>query len=299
MRTRLLVIAFTLWIASIAVAVVLAHGAVFLPPAFRPIAEPRVAEHVAGPDHRWTAVEIPSFDGARLKAWYFPGARRDAVILLHGVADSRRGMSGHARMLLTDGYSVLAPDSRGHGESGGEPFSYGVRERQDVARWVDWLARQQHATRIFGLGASMGAAILLQTLPVEPRILAAVAECPFATFREVAYHRIAQASGMPPWLGHVLAAPVTEQAFLYTNVRFGINLNHSSPRDALRQTKAPVLFIHGAEDTNIPPSHSEDLARLSKSEVWIVPRAHHVQSLSVAGAEYRRRVLAHFAAASP
>ncbi|MBL8232979.1 MAG: hypothetical protein JNL98_31055, partial [Bryobacterales bacterium] len=84
MRTRLLVIAFTLWMASVAVAVVLAHGAVFLPPVFRPTAQPRVAEHIAGPDRNWTSAEIISFDGARLKAWYFPGARRDAVILLHG-----------------------------------------------------------------------------------------------------------------------------------------------------------------------------------------------------------------------
>jgi alpha-beta hydrolase superfamily lysophospholipase len=295
---RILLALGGLWLASVVMAVVLAQGALFLPPGFRPSADPAVADRIAGAEGKWQPATIRADDGARLSAWYFEGARRGvAVIVLHGVADSRKGMSGHARMLLRNGFSVLAPDSRGHGESGGEPFTYGLRERRDVARWVDWLARERHVSTVFGIGQSMGAAILLQTLPEEPRIRAAVADCPFSTFRRIAYLRLNQALGLPPWPGNLLAAPVAEQALLYTRLRFGIDLSLSSPLDAMQRTATPVLLIHGTEDTNIPPSHSKDLAGARNTQLWLVPGAHHVQSLAIAGAEYERRVIAHFTAA--
>lgn len=296
-RSRILIGLVIAWLASAVIAVALAQGGLFLPPAMRPAPDPAIADRVAGTGN-WQTAAIVAEDGARLEGWFYPGAKRGTtVIVLHGVADSRKGMSGHARMLLRNGYSVLAPDSRGHGASQGEPFSYGVRERRDVARWIDWLQREHHVTTVYGLGTSMGAAILLQTLPDEPRIRAAVADCPFATFRRVAYHRVSQASGMPVWFGGLLAAPLVEQAMLYARLRYGVDLSHSSPLDAMRRnTSTPVLFVHGVEDTNIPPSHSADLAQVQGSPLWLVQGAHHVQSLSVAGEEYERRVIAHFAA---
>ena len=42
-----------------------------------------------------------------------------AAIVLHGVGDTRLGVLGQARFLLDAGYTVLTPDSRGHGASGG------------------------------------------------------------------------------------------------------------------------------------------------------------------------------------
>src|SRR5881396_1988411 len=60
-------------------------------------------------------------DGAMLKAWWFPSATpANCVLVLHGIGDSRTGGAGFAPMLLAAGYSVLVPDLRAHGESGGE-----------------------------------------------------------------------------------------------------------------------------------------------------------------------------------
>ena len=44
----------------------------------------------------------------------------DAVILLHGLADNRLGMTAHAQLLLAHGFTVLMPDARAHGDSGGD-----------------------------------------------------------------------------------------------------------------------------------------------------------------------------------
>src|SRR4030081_2413986 len=67
------------------------------------------------------AVEIVARDNAHSHAWFFAPkiSNGNCVLLLHGVADSRASQMGLARLLLENHYSVLAPDSRGHGESGG------------------------------------------------------------------------------------------------------------------------------------------------------------------------------------
>ena len=42
---------------------------------------------------------------------------------------------------------------------------------------------------LYGLGESLGAAILIESLPREPRFRAVVAECPFDSFEDIAYYR--------------------------------------------------------------------------------------------------------------
>ena len=73
-------------------------------------------------------------------------------------------MTNYADILLRHGYSVLMPDARGHGSSGGEFVTYGLLERDDIHQWVRWLVVNRHPSCVFGFGESMGAAELLQSL---------------------------------------------------------------------------------------------------------------------------------------
>ena len=50
-----------------------------------------------------------------------------------------------------------------------------------MRRWAGFVLSRPGMTRLYGFGLSMGAAILIQTLPTEPRFRALVADCPFAT----------------------------------------------------------------------------------------------------------------------
>jgi uncharacterized protein len=138
-------------------------------------------------------VELTSPDGALLSAWFMrpPEPNGDAVILLHGVSDNRMGMYGYGKWLVQNHYMILLPDARAHGSSGGKLATYGLKEADDIHRWVDWIETAEHPRCMFGLGESMGAAQLLQSLPKEPRFCAVVAESPFATFREVAMRGLA------------------------------------------------------------------------------------------------------------
>lgn len=280
---------------SLVGAVVLAEGALHLPPAFRIEPSPANADRLARETGAtWKPAHIEASDGTPLRGWLFEPAAPNghSAILLHGVADTRLGMLGHARYLLDAGYSVLTPDSRGHGSSGGDPLTYGLRERHDIRQWAAWLLDRRPG-RLYGLGASMGAAILLQSLATDVPFRAVVTEDAFSDFRNAAYDRVSGILRIRP-VRYVLA-PFVEPALLYAWYKYGVSLADASPVEALRSTRVPVLLIHGTADENIPIEHSRRLAREAPTaEFWEVPGAAHVQTLRVAPVELPRRVKAWF-----
>ena len=238
--------------------------------------------------------EVSAQDGVRLSGWLLRPEpwRGEAAVVLHGFVDSRAAMLDHTRMLLRHGYAVLAPDSRGHGDSGGTAVSFGVLESDDVGVWGDWLCRRLDIESFVGLGQSMGAAVLINALPKEKRLERVVAESPFTTFREAAYDKLAGRMGVPRWLSHLAFRPVGELAFLYVRWRYGFNLHLARPVDALRRAVQPVLLIHGADDRAILAQHSRRLRAASGAEYWEVAGAGHTEPIRVAGQEYERRVIA-------
>jgi len=243
-------------------------------------------------------VAIPAQDGAQLRAWFVRPApdNGNAVILLHGVGDNRQGMLSYAELFLSNGYSVLLPDSRAQGESGGAFATYGINEADDVRGWFNWLTATAHPRCVFGMGESMGAAILLQALRAEPQFCAAVAESSFASFRKIGYVRVGQFLRVGPWLGRIVLRPAVELAFVYGRLRFGVNLADASPERAVENVQTPILLIHGLEDHNIPPSHSREIQAHNPSNItlWEVPRAGHCGASMVAPEEFNRRVLQWF-----
>ncbi len=240
-------------------------------------------------------VEVATPDGAVLRAWFMrpPEANGDAVILLHGVADNRMGTYGYGKWLVQNRYTVLIPDARAHGNSSGGLATYGLKEADDIHRWVDWIETAEHPRCMFGLGESMGAAQLLQSLPKEPRLCAVVAESPFATFREVAYSRFGRPFHTGPWLGRTFFRPTVDVGFLYIRLRYGLNMEEASPEQAVVGMKTPILLIHGLDDHNIPPYNSDLIEARNPSSivVWKVPGAAHTGAHNAAPEEFERRVL--------
>ena len=72
-------------------------------------------------------------DGLVLKGWFAPGARRDAVVLIHGLGGNRAQLVPEAAILLRHGHGVLLYDSRASGESEGDTATWGDRERPSRA----------------------------------------------------------------------------------------------------------------------------------------------------------------------
>jgi uncharacterized protein len=233
---------------------------------------------------KWEAVRVSASDGIPLEAWVFTPVdpNGSAAIVIHGVGDTRSGMFERAMILVRARFTVAMPDLRGHGSSGGDIVTYGIREAGDVHEWAEWLFRNRRVNRLYGYGLSMGGAILLQSLPLEPRFRAIVAEAPFFSFEEVAFDRMY-------W-------PLVKLGLLYTRARHRLDLTAASPIAAIRNTRVPVLLIHGDRDTNVPIRHSRALAAANPGAVrlWEVPGAGHLDIRTTAGRRYESALIEWF-----
>jgi pimeloyl-ACP methyl ester carboxylesterase len=239
-------------------------------------------------------VQTTAADGAVLRGWYVspPNPNGEAVVLLHGITGNRIDPSGLGDIFLQRGYSVLLPDSREHGQSGGRIATYGILERDDVHRWVS-LVRERAPGCTYLLGESMGAAIGLQATAVTPQLCAVAVEDPFANFREISYERLGNASHTSPLVWSTLGRPVVETAILWAHLRYGIYLPNAAPRRAVEASSVPTLLIAGTADHEVPMHHAQELQQSCPGHcaLWIVSGAGHGGAATVAPATFQWQVV--------
>lgn len=299
MRRRLFVLSLliatlTYCVLSLAAGVMLAEGA--LHPGRRPLHFEREARQVAdGLGARLEDVSITASDGTSLAAWFARPAQWNgsAVILLHGVSDNREGVGGFAQLFLEQGYSVLLPDARAHGLSGGTLASYGLYEADDIHSWTDWLYARQAPRCVFGFGESMGAGIIVQAVHSEPRLCGVVAESPFGDFREAAYDKLAAALHLTPGVARLAFAASVEAGLRYARWKYRIDLSGVSPARSVHDSHVPVLLIHGTLDHALRPRQSQLIRAANPASVtlWEVPGAGHCGASAIQPREFRDRVL--------
>ena len=248
-------------------------------------------------DATLTQISISARDGISLRGWTVrpEESNGNAVILLHGLADNRMAMEDYADFLLLHGYTVLMPDARAHGESGGAIATFGALESNDIHLWFEWLRANEHPKCIFGFGESMGAAQLLESLSAEPDFCAVAAEGSFSSFREISYERAAHPFHTGPWLGRILFRPLIDSAFLYARWRYGVDFDHVSPITAVAGSRVPVLLIHGQIDKTIDIRHSRLIAAQSARVVlWELPNTGHSNAIDTEPHDLELRLVAWF-----
>ncbi len=249
-------------------------------------------ESIAG---NWEDVTFPARgDGLALRGWWFAnGGAGRALVLIHGRGHNRYDRNWQsdaiARALLRRGYAVLMFDLRGHGESARSRLSYGVRERADVLGALDFLRERGFQDEAVALiGSSYGAAAALMALPEMPRIAGVVADSAYAEIWPVIAAEIPRQSRR---LAQLRPGPGIRIA---ARALFHVNLAAARPLAAVGQAPGcPILFIHGAVDSYVPPEHSARLRQVSShpaSDLWQVPEAEHALTYATAPDEWMDRV---------
>ena len=238
-------------------------------------------------------INIMAAPGLKLNCWLIKAAppARGTILYLHGVADCKIDGLRLAALLHHEGYNVMLPDSRNHGESDGEFCTFGYFEKDDVVKVVDYLrSRSDLAAGKFGIfGTSMGAAVALQTAAVDGRIAAVVAENSFATLRTI-FDDYQRRMIILPF--HFLRNIVIKRSEFLASFK----ANDVSPLESVKNLTIPAMFIYGAEDHLIHCRYSVMLyeAKPGPKELFAIPGAKHNDTWKVAGALYEEKLLAFY-----
>ncbi|MFI5381545.1 MAG: alpha/beta hydrolase [Tepidisphaerales bacterium] len=213
----------------------------------------------------WHQERFTSADGVSLSGWFLPAPGKPAdnggattVLICHGVGSRKQQQLGLAEFLVGQGYNVMLFDFRAHGASGGNAFSYGVRERLDVlaaARQV----RQRYpdrARRIVGLGMNTGAAALVMAAADREGDLidGLVVVEPWAGFDGMATEVSRQL--LPAGLRQVARWVSLPLASCHAGAWLG-SWDLAASADAL--WPRPVLVIHGRGQTFVAPMQEMQL----------------------------------------
>jgi alpha-beta hydrolase superfamily lysophospholipase len=213
-----------------------------------------------------------------LHAWWWPAARKDApaLLYLHGSRWNLTGQLFRIEQLHALGFSVLAVDYRGFGQSRGALPSERSVYQDALIAWEHLARLQPEADKRFIYGHSLGGAVavnLAHELTGENRAQAAglIVESSFTN------------------LGDVAAA--------VTNTSLPVRWLLSQEFDSLSkigEVGIPVLIAHGRDDRYVPSRFSEALfeAASEPKQLLLIEGANHNNGLRMAGSSYRQALQA-------
>ena len=240
------------------------------------------------PSAAYQPVTFTASDGLELSGWYRPSRNRAAVVVVHGGGGDRTGAVRHAELLARHGYGVLVYDSRGRGESEGNPVAMGWGWEKDVAGALSFLLQRGDVDpdRIGGLGLSTGADVLFEVAAEHRDLKAVVADGAtaesFADYRELK--------------GLDAAAPYWWTMYTAARVLSGVAPGEPLKELVARISPTPLLLV--STGGSLPAERDAnrvyaDAAR-EPVELWDLPDVNHSAAIRERRKEYERRVIGFF-----
>lgn len=210
-----------------------------------------------------------------------------AIILVHGIGSCKEDMMGLADMLAYSGMETYLFDLRAHGRSGGEYCTYGFYEKEDIKAIVSKIKSDRPTLRLGIWGNSLGGAIALQALAIDPRIDYGIIESTFTDLRSVVKDYQARLMKLPlPF--------AAEYALERAAVIADFDPDLVQPIQSVRHIHQPVLIAHGDEDERISFDNGQRLFHnLASSDKEFVPvqGGRHMGMMDVGGEGYKQRLL--------
>lgn len=196
-------------------------------------------------------VELATTDGLKLAAVFSPPAPgRKTVVFFHGNGDGWSGASAANRKILAAGYGVLLVEYRGYGANPGKPSEAGFYADGRAA--LGWLkARGIAPDQTVLIGNSIGSGTATELAKdLRPAGLAIVSG--FTSLPDVVAEKVWWAP-----TGYLVRDRFDNSA-------------------KLGKVTAPVLLLHGTDDTMIGPEHARTLAKANpRARLVLVPGFGH------------------------
>lgn len=233
---------------------------------------------------RWRTV---SREGYRLSALCSQNESSRWVIIVHGYGEEKINMLNYACQYAKQGYRVLLPDLRSHGESEGKFIGMGWEDRLDLLHWIFVILKQDNNAVIALHGHSMGGATVLmaagELLPKQ--VKAVVSDCAYTSAMQMFEKQLREWFGLSPF-------PILSFANAMLCLSGGYNLRKASVLEKVKKSTVPILFIHGDRDSFVPTQMVYQLYKAAscEKELLVMKGAAHTESQYANPEKYYQKI---------
>lgn len=209
-------------------------------------------------------VRIKSFDGLTLFGRYYHVAEGAPLqIQFHGYRGTAiRDFCGGNKLAREMGQNTLVIDQRAHGKSDGKTICFGIKEKYDCLAWAEYAAKRFEGVPIVLSGVSMGGATVLMAseLDLPQSVKCIVADCPYSSPEEIIGQECGK-MGIPAKLGMPF---VKLGAKIFGNLKI-----QGGAEKAVKNTKVPILILHGEADRFVPCDMSRKIKKANPKMVTL------------------------------
>ena len=232
-------------------------------------------------------VSVTSFDGLRLAGRYYH--QRDGAplaILFHGYRGTpARDFSGGTQLYRDEGFNLLMIEERAHCTSEGHTVTFGVKERQDCLKWIEYAQKRfGEDTPVLLCGISMGAATVLMAsgLRLPDCVKGIIADAPFTNPKEIIV-KVCRDRKLSPRIVWPLLR-------LGARIYGGFDPTGADAAEAVKSSPVPILLIHGEDDRFVPCEMGRRIAAANpdRVELHTFPHAGHGLSFLVDRPRYEQ-----------
>ncbi len=196
--------------------------------------------------------------------WYFPGKRREVVVILPAAGAPETAIIPYAKFLLEAGYTVVEAYSSNNPSYG---INWGMLKRKFALATARTLSNDGFK-KIAALGIAEGAAGAIMAQAEQPVFKAVVADSSYANLEQL-FMRSPSMTRLNP----AFVRTVMWEARLW----FGRPLGKISPENDAANLGCPLLIIQNRDDQVTPLADGKalfDAARYN-AQMWTVPSGGH------------------------
>lgn len=222
-------------------------------------------------------VSIKSFDDLTLKGTIYQAIESTTkwVILAHGYHSNPTSVLSVAEQFHAKGFNVLSISMRAHAKSEGNYIGMGWLDRKDLLDWIDYVITNDSNAQIILHGTSMGGAAVTMASGEElpPNVKAIINDCGYTSVWDIFASELKLRFNLP-------AFPVLHMVNLVANFQVGYNFKEASALKQVKNSRVPMLFIHGDRDDFVPVEMAHQLYEVAtvEKELLIIEGASHAEA---------------------
>ncbi|QQS35851.1 MAG: alpha/beta fold hydrolase [Ignavibacteriales bacterium] len=243
---------------------------------------------------KYEQFDITVEDTLKLKGWFIHSQIQPAtgtIFLLHGIGNSKSVMLRTSKMLVEQGFNCVVYDSRANGESGGLNCTFGYYEKKDLSAYIDSAIVLFSGSGPFAVfGTSLGAAVAIQAMSEDHRIVCGIAQSPFGSLREI----------VRDYFSRVIVLSINsipDNSLNKAEVIAHFSADSVQPLLSASKITQPTMIVHGLNDSHIKPEYGKQIYENLRSPVKIwypIEQAGHNDVSAIGGQIYNREIISFF-----